>query len=605
MNTEFRNIGIIAHVDHGKTTLVDRLLQSAGVFREHEELQDRAMDSMDLEREKGITIKSKNAAIEHKGVKINVVDTPGHADFGGEVERILKMVDGVVVLIDAAEGPQAQTRFVLRKAIENNLHLIVFINKIDRDTANPERAHDLMLELLMELHATEEQFESPFLYGSAKNNFAVHHPGDEPEGMDILLDTVLEHIPPPSAKNEGEFEMLVSNLDWNDYVGRIAVGRITRGSINLGDPLTCIHRDGTREIKKISKLYTFTGMGMAEAESAPAGEIIGMAGFDSVFIGETLCSDGDREPLPFTEVDPPTIRMEFCVNDGPFAGKEGKYVTSRHIGDRLVRETRTNISLQVEQHPDKGNAFIVSARGELQIAVVVETMRREGFELMVSRPEVIMREENGKKVEPFETLYVDIDNDHLGDVMQAIAARKGKIDNMEHVGNRVLLEATVPTRGIIGFESLLTSITSGNGICSHIYKDYAPFCGVIPSRATGSLVSMATGVVTAYALDLIQERGRTFSDVQDDVYEGMIVGENARGDDLPVNPTRTKQLTNVRASGTDKAISLEPAIKMSLERCIEFIADDEFVEATPENLRLRKKILDPNVRKRLKKKEGS
>jgi len=603
MNTDIRNIGIIAHVDHGKTTLVDQLLQEAGVYRENQEVVDRAMDSMDLEREKGITIKSKNAMVTWNDVKINIVDTPGHADFGGEVERILKMVDGVLVLVDAQEGPQAQTRFVLRKAIEQKLNLVFVVNKIDREFADPLGVHDKMLELLMELDATEEQFNSPFLYGSARDGYMVYEPDDARENMVPLFDSIIKHIPAPEAHPDQPFEMLVSNLDWNDYVGRIGVGKITGGDLKLGDARYRIQESGTHLPGKITKIYKFTGMGIEEAESATAGEIIGLAGFDELQIGETIAETESQQALPFVAIDPPTIQMQFCVNDGPFAGKDGKYVTSRHIGERLHRETRTNVSLHVEDS-DALNTFNVSARGELQIAVLVETMRREGFEVLVSRPEVIYREENGQKLEPFEDLWIEVPGEQLGDTLQNLATRKADIGNMEHQTDTVILEAVIPTRGLIGFESWLTNATSGNGIVSHMFREYGPLCGEIPTRSNGTLVAAADGVATGYALDTIQQRGKLFIGPQDQVYVGMIVGENARNEDLPVNPTRTKAHTNVRASGTDKAIMLEPPVELSLEKALEFIANDEYVEATPNHLRLRKKILDPHQRKRLAKNSG-
>jgi GTP-binding protein len=603
MSLSIRNIGIIAHVDHGKTTLVDKILQQAGAYRDNQAVEDRAMDSMDLEKEKGITIKSKNAMVKWNDVTINIVDTPGHADFGGEVERILQMVDGVLVLVDAQEGPQAQTRFVMRKAIAQNLPLIVVVNKIDREFADPLGMHDKMLELLMELDASEDQFNSPFIYGSARDGYMLYNPDDEPGDMSPLFETVIKHIPPPSVNADGPFEMLVSNLDWSDYVGRIGIGKLSGGSVKIGDAITRIGAGGKRTPAKITKIYKFTGMGVIEDEQATTGEIAGLAGFDELNIGETLAGNPDQEPLPFVEIDPPTIQMQFCVNDGPFAGKEGKFVTARAIGDRLIRETRTNVSLEVEES-EQLNSYNVSARGELQIAVVVETMRREGFELMVSRPQVIYRYEGDVKLEPYENLWVELPNDNLGDVLQNLAARKAEITNMVHQTETVMLEAIIPTRGLIGFESWLTNTTSGHGISGHLFKEYAKVCGPIPSRNNGTLVCAADGVATGYALDTIQQRGKLFIGPQDDVYVGMVIGENARSEDLPVNPTRTKQLTNVRASGTDKAIMLEPPIKMSLEKALEFISTDEYVEATPKALRLRKKILDPSLRKRMAKSES-
>lgn len=599
---QIRNIGIIAHVDHGKTTLVDGMLRQGGAFRANQSVAERAMDSMDLEREKGITIRSKNASVRWKDTVINIVDTPGHADFGGEVERILKMVDGVILLVDASDGPQAQTRFVLRKALEQQLHLIVVVNKIDRDTAVPHKVHDLVLELLLELNATEEQFHAPFLYGSALNGYVVRDPEDTPDTLAPLFDTIVDVIPPPAANADAPFRMLVSNLDWNSYVGRIAIGCIREGAIKLGQTIRRLPHEDAPVNGKVMKLYGFSGMGMVELESASAGDIVGIAGFEDVFIGETICENDAQEPLPFTVIDPPTLQMQFCVNDGPFAGREGKYLTSRHLRERLIRETYTNVSLSVEE--SGGNAFQVKARGELQIAVLMETMRREGYEMLVSRPEVIQQlDEKGNKTEPYEDVWMDIPGQHLGDVMQALAARRGEITHMEHEhqSSRVLLQAVAPTRGLIGFDSYLTNLTSGEGVMSHMFKAYGPLAGNIPSRATGALVSSDQGSSTAYALDTIQERGRLFIGPGVEVYVGMVLGESSRPGDLPVNPCRNKQLTNVRASGTDKAIMLEPPVQLNLEKAIEFISDDEFVEATPKSIRIRKKLLDPNDRKRARK----
>lgn len=597
-----RNIGIIAHVDHGKTTLVDGMLRQGGAFRSNQAVAERAMDSMDLEREKGITIRSKNASVKWKDTIINIVDTPGHADFGGEVERILKMVDGVILLVDASDGPQAQTRFVLRKALEQNLHLIVVVNKIDRDTANPAKVHDMVLELLMELEATEEQFNATFLYGSALNGYVVRDPNDAPDTLAPLFDTIVSEVPPPNADADSPYRMLVSNLDWNSYVGRIAIGCIREGKIALGQTIRRLPHEDAPQNGKVMKLYGFSGMGMVEIESASAGDIVGVAGFEDVFIGETLCENDTQEALPFVAIDPPTLQMQFCVNDGPFAGTEGKYLTSRHLRDRLIRETFTNVSLSVEE--TSGNSFLVQARGELQIAVLMETMRREGYEMLVSRPEVIViTGDDGGKQEPFEDVWMDIPGEKLGDVMQAVAARRGEITHMEHEhhSTRVLLQIVMPTRGLIGFDSYLTNLTSGEGVMSHMFKHYGPMAGAIPSRNTGALVCSDQGTSTAYALDTIQERGKLFIGPSEEVYVGMVLGESSRPGDLPVNPCRNKQLTNVRASGTDKAIMLEPPVQLNLEKAIEFISDDEFVEATPKNIRIRKKILDPNLRKRARK----
>jgi GTP-binding protein len=598
MSRPIRNIAIIAHVDHGKTTLVDCLLQEGGVYRANQAVQERAMDSMDLEKEKGITIKAKNTSVHWRDAIINIVDTPGHADFGGEVERVLKMVDGVLLLVDAFEGPQAQTRFVLRKAMQNGLKPIVVINKVDRENGDPKKVHDLVLELFLELEANEEQFNAPFIYASAKNGFAMREIGDERKDMTPLFEAILESIPAPEAHPDQPFKMLVSNIDWNDYVGRIAVGKITAGRVKNGDSVYILNKDGTRERCKISKVFEFTGLGITETETAEAGGIVGLAGFNEIDIGVTLSGAENGEPLPFIELDPPTIQMNFCVNDGPLVGREGKFVTSRQVRDRLFREAKTNISISVEDVPDVGGTFRVSARGAMQIAVLVEQMRREGFEVLVSRPTVINKMDNGVLLEPFETLWVEVPDECVGGVMQSLSNRKGQITNMSHHNLGVTLEALVPTRGLIGFETDLVNLTSGRGVMSHLFHSYQPFTGEIQTRQSGTLVSTDTGEATAFALDNLESRGKLFIGPGDDVYEGMIIGENPRSEDLPVNPTKAKQLTNVRSQGEGKGIQLAPPVRFSLERAIEYIAHDEFVEATPKSLRLRKRILDSNDRRK-------
>ncbi len=599
-----RNIAIIAHVDHGKTTLVDKLLRDGGAYRENQIIEDRVMDSMDLEREKGITIKAKNASVFYRDTTINIVDTPGHADFGGEVERIMKMVDGVLLVVDAYEGPQAQTRFVMRKAIENGLKPIVVINKIDREHADPHMVHDQVLELLLELHATEDQFNAPFVYASAKEGFAIRELDDPRQNMTPLLDTVIEHIAPPEADPQAPFKMLVSNLDWNDYVGRIAIGKVLAGSVKMGDTITCIRKDGTRERKAIMKIFHFSGTQSSEFATGDAGDIVGIAAFDEVGIGETLALDEKADPIPFVDIDPPTIQMRFCVNDGPLAGRDGKYVTTRQLRERLYRETRTNISLQVED-TDQANIFTISARGAMQIAVLVETMRREGYEMCVSRPQVILHKEHGQTQEPYETLWIETPDDGLGDIMQNLATRKGQIVDMKHQTHGVALECVIPTRGLIGFETDLVNLTSGRAAMSHMFKEYGPYAGDIRTRFSGTLVAIEYGTSTYFALETLQERGRLFIGPGEEVYEGMIIGENSRADDLPVNPTRTKQLSNVRSQGEGKVTPLEPPVKMSLERAIEYIADDEYIEATPKALRLRKKILNATQRKRAAQARGA
>jgi GTP-binding protein len=605
---KIRNIAIIAHVDHGKTTLVDQLLRQSGTFRSNQKIEERVMDSMDLEREKGITIRAKNAAFHWNGYRINIVDTPGHADFGGEVERIMKMVDGVLLVVDAHDGPQAQTRFVLRKALENKLKPVVVINKIDRENARPHKVLDEIFDLFVELKATDEQLDFPIIYTSAKNGFAVRElfttanpSGDghkNNEDMTPLFEAIVQHVPPPKISSEPFFQMLVSNLDYSDYLGRIALGRIVSGGVAVGDSIVCIQRDGRREHATVTALFTYEGLEQVEIKHATAGEIVGLTGFDEVYIGETLTDHEERPPLQFVDIDPPTIRMHILVNDSPFAGREGKYVTARHIRERLTRETRGNVSLQVNDTETAG-VFEINARGEMQIAILVEQMRREGYEVMVSRPEAIFhRTEDGNLLEPIENLYVDLPNENLGDILQSIANRKGEILGMDHHTSRVSIEAIIPTRGLIGFETDLVNMARGEGLMSHLFREYAPFKGEIGGRDRGVMVSMEYGVSTAYALNNIQARGRLFIGPQEDVYEGMIVGENARPEDLPVNPCKAKHLTNMRSQGEGKGIQLEAPLRMTLERAIEYIDIDEYVEATPKSLRLRKRILDATARKR-------
>lgn len=600
-----RNIAIIAHVDHGKTTLVDCLLDQAGTFRENQHVEERAMDSMDLEREKGITIKAKNTAVKWTNPKdgitytINIVDTPGHADFGAEVERVMKMVDGVLLLTDAVGGPQAQTRWVLRKALDQGLKTICVINKIDRDTSRPDWVHDKVLELFLDLDADEDQFNAPFLYASAKNGFADREPNGPRENMTALFETVIERIPPPTIE-EGEFRMLVSNIDWDDYVGRMAIGRMLSGKVQQGQTIFALRKDGRKQRVKITKMKTFSGLATDDVTEAVAGDIVGLAGFDDVDIGDTLAANEDAESLPFVEIDPATVQMEFSVNDGPLAGQDGKKVTSRQIRERLIRETQSNISISVED-TDKGTTFLVNARGAMQIAVLVETMRREGFEVLVSRPTVLYKEIEGTRCEPFERVWIETPEEQLGGIMENLAKRKAKVTNMEHHNAGVTVEAEAPTRGLIGFESDLVTMTSGHGVMSHSFLEYRPYTGEISTRQTGTLVSMELGKSMPYALDTIQTRGKLFVGPGDEVYGGMIVGENPRKEDMPVNPAKAKQLDNMRASGSDKGIQLAPPIKFSLERAIEYIAPDELVEATPNFLRMRKRELDANKRRKMAK----
>ncbi len=598
-----RNIAIIAHVDHGKTTLVDCLLKQSGTFRanQHESQEERLMDSMDLEKEKGITIRAKNAAFKYKNYHINIVDTPGHADFGGEVERIMNMIDGVLLVVDATDGPQAQTRFVLRKALEAGAKPIVVINKIDRDNSTPKKVLDLVFELFMSLNATDEQLDFPFIYCSAKGGYAKVELEHVSGTMEPLFDAIVKHIPPPRAKAGEGFQLLVANLDYSDYLGRIAFGKIVEGKVKLGDPAICRHGHGRITKGKITAIFHFEGMKRIEVKEAHAGDIIGVTGFEDVFIGETICDSELRSGLPYIPIDPPTIQMEFAVNDGPLAGMDGKLVTARHIWDRLVKETRTNVALRIAQTSDP-KIFAVSGRGEMQIAILVEQMRREGHEVLVSRPEVLWKKDaQGNSLEPIEKLFVEVPNDCLGVVMENLAKRKAQITHMNHVANTVSVEALVPMRGLIGFETDLVNTTRGMGVMSHLFHEYGEDRGEIAARKNGSLVSMDGGEATPYALNMVQERGRLMIEPGDMVYVGMIVGENARENDIPVNPVKEKRLTNMRSQGDGKGIQLNSPLKLSLERALEYIDVDEYVEATPKNLRLRKKELDETRRKRTEK----
>jgi len=598
MSQKIRNVAIIAHVDHGKTTLVDELLKAGGVYGEHQKAGERAMDSMDLEREKGITIKAKNTSVKWNDYTINIVDTPGHADFGGEVERVMKMVDGVLLLVDAHDGPQAQTRFVLRKALQQGLKPIVVVNKIDRDHSDPLAVHDKVLELFLELNATEEEFEAPFVYGSAKNGFFVKSLDDEQVDVVPLLETIVEHVDEPDSDADAPFKMLASNISWDNYVGRVALGKVQCGKVKKGDSIFLLRKDGTKSRGKVTKVFEYSSLASSESAEGVAGNIVGVAGFEDIDIGETLSANEDAEPLPFVSIDPPTVKMQFSINDGPFGGRDGKHVTSRAIKDRLDREVQTNISIEVSD-TEKAGVFEVAARGSMQISVLVETMRREGYEVLVSRPMVITKKgENGEVLEPFETLFVEIPEEYTGGVMKTLANRRARIEDMGTNAHGATIEATISTRGLIGFEFELLNLTSGHGVMSHLFKEYAPHCGEINTRSTGTLVSMATGITTAYSLLPLEERGKLFVAPGEEVYEGQVIGENPRKDDLPCNPVKAKQLTNHRSATKGITVGLAPPIKMSLERAIEYIANDELLEATPSNLRIRKRILDPNERKR-------
>jgi GTP-binding protein len=603
MSIKIRNLAIIAHVDHGKTTLVDQLLQAGGTYRENQAVTERAMDSMDLEKEKGITIKAKNTSVHWKDFTVNIVDTPGHADFGAEVERVMKMVDGVILVVDAAGGPQAQTRFVLRKALQEGLKPIVVVNKVDRPLATPLKVRDQVLELFLDLDASEDQFNAPFLYGSARDGYFMTNPDDERVDCAPLLDKIIEYIPEPSADPNAPFSMLVSNIEWDDYVGRVAVGKVLGGSVKKGDNVWLVRKDGTKVASKVMKTFSYSGLSTHDSEGGTAGGIVGVAaGIENVDIGETLNGSPDLPGLPFVEIDPPTVQMQFSINDGPLAGREGKHVTSRAIRDRLMRELKTNISITVED-TDTSGVFTVSARGAMQIAVIVETMRREGFEVLVSRPMVIFRrDESGTLLEPFETIYIESPSEYAQGILKSLVNRKGIMENMDtEASGRTLIQAVIPTRGIIGMETEIVNLTSGHGIMSHLFKEYGPHAGEIQNRSTGTLVSMDNGVATTYSLTALEDRGTLFVGPGDAIYAGMLVGENPRLGDMPVNPVKEKHLDNMRSSGKDKTSKLSPPLRFSLERAIEYIDSDELVEATPQNIRLRKRILDANERRRVEK----
>ncbi len=596
---KLRNIAIIAHVDHGKTTLVDEMLKQSGVYRENQEIVDRVMDSGDLERERGITIMAKNTAVWYGDTKINIVDTPGHADFGGEVERILKMVNGVILLVDAAEGPMPQTRFVLSRALELGHRVIVVLNKIDRPDQRIHEVVDEILELLMDLDATDEQLDSPMLFCSGRNGTASYSP--EVEGTDLkpLFETILEYIPEPEMNTDAPFQMLVSSIDYNEYVGRIAVGRIERGIIKQNQEIeVCNYHDPdapTLKAKAVS-LYQFEGLNRVPVTEASAGNIIAMSGIGEVTIGDTICAKGFAEPLPFVKISAPTLEMTFSVNDSPFAGREGKFVTSRQIKDRLWRETLKDVSLRVSEVENSTDSFNVAGRGEMSLSILIETMRREGYEFQVSPPRVLFREIDGQLCEPVERVVADVPQDAMGSVMEKLGARKGTFLEMTPVGSRMKLEFLVPSRGLFGYRNEFLTDTKGEGIMASVFEKYEPYKGDIARRNTGSLIAWETGEACAYGIWNAQERGAMFITPGTKVYGGMVVGVCPKSDDVPVNVCRTKHLTNTRASGSDEALRLVPARQMSLEQCLEFLADDELLEVTPKSLRLRKSILDHSLR---------
>ena len=597
INEKIRNIAIIAHVDHGKTTLVDALLRQSHVFRENEQVQERVMDSNDIEKERGITILSKNTSVMYNDVKINIVDTPGHADFEGEVERVLKTVDGVLLVVDAFDGPMPQTREVLKKSLALNLQPIVVINKIDRPGANPLKAVDKVLELFMDLNATNEQLDFPVIYASAKNGIAKMNLNDESDNIRCIFDTIIDYIKPPKCEIDGPMQLLVSNIDYDDYLGRIAVGRVERGTIKAGQAVS-ICKDEKNGVGKIAKLFTYEGLKRVEAEEIKAGDIVAVSGIADINIGDTICDIDNPEKIPFVNIDEPTVSMTFSVNDGPLAGKEGKFVTSRHIRDRLFKELERNVSLRVKE-TDKAESFEVCGRGELHLSILIENMRREGFELLVSRPKVIFKDIDGVKCEPIETLSVNVPDDSVGNVIEKLGRRKAEMVNMEPAEpGHTKIEFEIPSRGLIGYRTEFLTDTKGEGTMASVFKDYEPYKGEIQSRTRGVLVAFEAGTSITYGLYNAQLRGELLIGAGVEVYEGMIVGINSRNEDISINVCKEKHLTNTRASGSDEALRLVPPLKMSLEQSIEFISDDELVEVTPNNIRLRKKILDTKTRER-------
>ena len=594
-----RNVAIIAHVDHGKTTLVDEMLKQGGVYRENQEVVERVMDSNDLERERGITILAKNTAVRYGDVKINIVDTPGHADFGGEVERILKMVNGVILLVDAAEGPMPQTRFVLSRALELGHRVIVAINKVDRPDQRVYEVVDECLELLMDLDATEQQLDSPMLFCSGRQGTASYAPEVEGKTLDPLFETILDYIPEPEMDEAAPFQMLVSSIDYNEFVGRIAIGRIERGTIKQNDEIAvCNYHDASQSAKKAKavSLYQFEGLNRAPVTNASAGDIIAMSGIGDVTIGDTICAPSAIEPMEFVEISAPTLEMTFSVNDSPFAGKEGKFVTSRQIRDRLMRETLKDVSLRVSDVEGASDALNVAGRGEMSLSILIETMRREGYEFQVSPPRVLYQEIDGKRHEPIERVVFDVPQDYMGSVMEKIGARKGEFSSMTPVGSRIKLEFFVPSRGLFGYRNEFLTDTKGEGTMASVFERYEPYKGDIARRHGGSLVSFETGESVTYGLYNAQERGQLFIGAGVPVYGGMIVGLSPRSEDINVNICKRKQLTNTRAAGSDDSLRLSPPRNMSLEQCLEFLADDELLEVTPKSLRLRKSILDHGKR---------
>ena len=599
---KIRNVAIIAHVDHGKTTLVDQMLKQSGIFRSNQVVQERVMDSGDIERERGITILSKNTAVHYGDTKINIIDTPGHADFGGEVERVLKMVDGVVLVVDAFEGPMPQTKFVLRKALELNHPVVVCVNKVDRPEARPQEVVDEVLELFLELDANDQQLDSPFVFASARGGYASTDPEARSGDMKPLFEAILNHIPAPQGDVEAPLQALISTIDYSEYVGRIGIGKIENGTMHVNDEVVVLnmHNADTQKKVRITKLYEFDGLQRVEVKEASVGSIVALSGIENIMIGDTICSPLKPEPLPFVKISEPTLSMNFSVNDSPFAGTEGKFVTSRQLRDRLYKELNTDVSLRVED-TDSMDSLKVSGRGELHLSILVETLRREGYEFQVSKPEVLFHEIDGKKCEPMEAVTIDVPEEFVGNVIEKLGSRKGEMTNMYPAkGGYTRLEFSIPARGLIGYRNEFLTDTKGNGILNSIFDGYAPYKGEIPTRAQGSLVAFESGEAITYGLYNAQERGDLFIGAGVKVYEGMIVGRNARADDMDINVCKKKQLTNTRSSGSDDALRLTPPIQMSLEQCMEFIGEDELVEVTPISLRMRKKVLDCNQRRKLR-----
>jgi GTP-binding protein len=598
---DVRNIAIIAHVDHGKTTLVDELLKQSGVFRENQEVAERVMDSNDIERERGITILSKNTAVFYRGTKINIIDTPGHADFGGEVERVLKMVNGVVLVVDAFEGAMPQTKFVLQKALELDLSVIVCINKIDRPEARPDEVIDEVLELLLELDASDEQLDCPFVFASAKSGYAVKDLNDEKKDMKPLFDTILGHIPAPEGDPDADTQILISTIDYNEYVGRIGVGKVDNGSVRVNQEVALVNHHDPDKFKKVkvSRLYEFDGLEKVEVAEAKIGSIVAISGIADLHIGDTLCAPEHPDPIPFQKISEPTIAMHFMVNDSPLAGTEGKYVTSRHLRDRLFRELNTDVSLRVEETED-ADRFKVSGRGELHLSVLIENMRREGYEFAVSKAEVIYKQdEKGRRLEPVELVYIDVPDEFSGTVIQKLSLRKGELQGMSPSGTGYTrMEFSIPSRGLIGYRGDFLTDTKGNGVMNQLFDGYAPYKGDIQYRRQGSLIAFESGESVTYGLFNAQERGNLFIGAGEKVYAGMVIGAGAKSEDIEVNVCKTKHLTNTRSSGSDEALKLVPPVIMSLEQALDFIDADELLEVTPEHLRLRKKILDSRMRKR-------